>query len=62
MLLEDIEISVRLYNQLKSKGINQIEDMSNYSADDVMKWRNIGRRCLEELLQAMKQYDVKFLE
>ena len=55
-----MNISVRLYTILHKHGIKNIEDMSNYTSDDIIRWKDIGRRSLEELLSTMKSNDIKF--
>lgn len=55
-----MNISVRLYTILRKHGIENIEDMSNYTSDDIIRWKDIGRRTLEELLSTMKSNSVKF--
>lgn len=49
-----MNISVRLYTILHKHGIENIADMSNYTSDDIIRWKDIGRRSLEELLSTMK--------
>lgn len=60
MKITEMSISVRLYTILHKHGIENIEDMSNYTPDDIICWKDIGRRTLEELLSTMKSNDVKF--
>lgn len=55
-----MNISVRLYTILHKYGIENIEDMSNYTSDDIIYWKNVGRRSLEELLSTMKSNGIKF--
>ena len=55
-----MDISVRLYTILHKHGIESIEDMSNYTSDDIIHWKDIGRRSLEELLSTMKSNGIKF--
>ena len=55
-----MNISVRLYEILHKHGIENIEYMSNYTPDDIICWKDIGRRSLEELLSTMKNNSVKF--
>ena len=38
----------------------KILKMSNYTSDDIVYWKDIGRRSLEELLSTMKSNDIKF--
>ena len=61
-VFDDDEITVKSANFLIRKGINNFEDLSNFSQEEVMRWRNLGRRTLEEILRLMKKYDVKFKE
>ena len=58
--ISDMDISVRLYTILHKHGIENIEDMGKYTSDDIIHWRDLGRRTLEELLSAMKTNGIKF--
>ena len=58
--VSEMDISVRLYTILHKHGIESIEDMSNYTSDDIIHWKDIGRRSLEELLSTMKSNGIKF--
>lgn len=58
--IAEMNISVRLCTILHNHGIENIEDMSNYTSDDIIHWKDIGRRSLEELLTVMKNNDIKF--
>ena len=60
MKISDMDISVRLYTILCNYGIENIEDMDNFTSEDIISWRNLGRRTLEELLSVMKTYGIKF--
>lgn len=62
MKIEDLKISVALFHQLKSHGICELEELSSFSSDDIMGWRILGRRSLEELIETMKEYNIRFLE
>mgnify|MGYP002767424389 FL=1 len=55
-----MNISVRLFTTLHKHGIENIENMSNYTPDDIIRWKDIGRRTLEELLSTMKSNSIKF--
>ena len=59
-VLDDDEITVRTANFLIRKGIKNVEDLENISSEEIMKWSNLGRRTLEEILQLMKKYGVSF--
>lgn len=61
MRIEELDISTKLYNQLKLHNINNIEDMREITEEDIIyRWRNIGRHCLEELIEQMKKYNINF--
>ena len=38
-----MDISVRLYTILHKHGIENIEDVGNYTSDDIIYWKDIGR-------------------
>ena len=59
-VLDDDEITVRTANFLIKKGIENVEDLENISSEEIMKWSDLGRRTLEEILQLMKKYGVSF--
>jgi hypothetical protein len=60
MYLDELGLSVRAYNCLRRAGINTVEDLCNKTPDDMMKVRNLGRRCLEEVINIMKVNGWKF--
>ena len=62
MKLIDTDISVRTYNILVRNGIENIEDLAKISSEGIMKWTNLGRRSLEEVLQLMKKHNVSFAD
>lgn len=49
MLIEELDLSVRSYNCLKRAGINTIHELTQKSAEDMMKVRNLGKKSLEEV-------------
>ena len=59
-VLDDNEATVRTTNFLIRKGIENFEDLANISSEEIMKWSDLGRRTLEEILQLMKKYDISF--
>ena len=59
-VLDDNEVTVRTANFLIRKGIESFEDLANISSEEIMKWSNLGRRTLEEILQLMKKHGVSF--
>ena len=55
MNIDELELSVRSYNCLKSAGINTVEELCNRTPEDMMKVRNLGRKSLEEVLAKLKE-------
>ena len=53
--IEELDLSVRSYNCLKRAGINTVEELTNRTAEDMMKVRNLGRKSLEEVLAKLKE-------
>ncbi len=59
-VLEDEDITVRTANFLVRNGINNFDDLANVSEEEIIKWHNLGRRTLEEILKLMKKYNIEF--
>jgi DNA-directed RNA polymerase subunit alpha len=47
--IDNVDISVRLYNLLKGYNIEYLNDLGKMEVSDFMKWRNCGRRTLQEI-------------
>ena len=54
MTIEEMDLSVRSFNCLKRNGVNTVEDLINMTAEDMMKFRNLGTKSLEEVLSKLK--------
>ena len=59
MNIDELELSVRSYNCLKRAGINTVEELTNKTAEDMMKVRNLGRKSLEEVLAKLKELNLE---
>ncbi|MGI6071661.1 MAG: DNA-directed RNA polymerase subunit alpha [Lachnospiraceae bacterium] len=55
MSIDELELSVRSYNCLKRAGINTVEELTNKTAEEIMKVRNLGRKSLEEVYGKLKE-------
>ena len=55
MSIDELELSVRSFNCLKRAGINTVEELTNKTSEDMMKFRNLGRKSLEEVLAKLKE-------
>jgi DNA-directed RNA polymerase subunit alpha len=57
--LEDLDISVRLYNILKGAGLISVREIVNCTESTLMKLRNFGEGCLKELKEELKDKGVE---
>lgn len=60
MTIEELDLSVRSYNCLKRAGINNVEDLTNRTEEDMMKVRNLGRKSLEEVREKLHELEMDF--
>ncbi|MCF7926382.1 MAG: DNA-directed RNA polymerase subunit alpha [Candidatus Izimaplasma sp.] len=49
MQIEDLDLSVRSYNCLKRAGINNVDELTKRTEEDMMKVRNLGKKSLKEV-------------
>ncbi len=54
--IEELDFSVRSYNCLKKSGINTLRDVINYSPEEVIKIKNLGKKSLDEIKEKMNKY------
>ena len=54
LAIEDLELSVRSFNCLKRAGINTVEDLINYTEEEMMRVRNMGKKSLEEVIHKLE--------
>jgi DNA-directed RNA polymerase subunit alpha len=47
--LEDLDLSVRAYNCLKAAKINGLEELVRFNTNDLLKFRNFGKKSLVEI-------------
>jgi DNA-directed RNA polymerase subunit alpha len=55
ILIEELQLSARAYNCLKRSQINSIEDLLNYTKDDLLEIRNFGRKSADEVCNAVEE-------
>lgn len=60
--LQILEMTVKTYNILLSHGIKNLNDLSSVTTSEIMKWRNLGRKSLEEIINLMNEYNIKFAD
>jgi len=57
--IHDINISIRLYNILKSAEIYTLGELENKTISELLRLRNFGRVCLKECEELLKNYNLK---
>ena len=53
-------LSVRTYNCVRRAGINTVEELVEKTPDEVISWRNLGRKSYEELEMALQRIGLMF--
>ncbi|HEX8550385.1 MAG TPA: DNA-directed RNA polymerase subunit alpha [Abditibacteriaceae bacterium] len=54
--IDDLDFSVRTYNCLKRQGIETLDELRNYSAEELMNIRNFGSKSYDEVIDKLKEY------
>ena len=60
MNIDELELSVRSYNCLKRAGINTVEELTNRTAEDMMKVRNLGKKSFDEVTAKLHSLGLDF--
>jgi len=58
--IEDLNLSVRAYNCLKSANINSIAELVSRDEQDLLKFRNFGKKSLSELVEVIEEKNLEF--
>jgi len=58
--LSDLDLSVRAYNCLKAAEIKTLADLVSYNIDDLLKFRNFGKKSLSELDELVRDKGLSF--
>lgn len=53
MTVEDLDMSVRSFNCLKRAGIDTVEDLTKRTESEMIKFRNLGKKSLDEVIQKL---------
>ncbi|NLY36677.1 MAG: DNA-directed RNA polymerase subunit alpha [Tissierellia bacterium] len=62
MVVEELELSKRSSNALKRAGINTIEELMDKSEEDLMKYRNLGKKSLAEIKEKLEEIGISLAE
>ena len=58
--IEELELSVRSYNCLEAAGIKTIRDLVQKNESEMLKYRNFGRKSLNEIKSILKDMGLSF--
>ena len=58
--IEDLNLSVRAFNCLKSANINSIGELVARDEQDLLKFRNFGKKSLTELIDVIEEKNLQF--
>ena len=58
--LDDLDLSVRAYNCLKAAEIKTLGELVNYHIDDLLKFRNFGKKSLSEWEEFVREKGLHF--
>ncbi len=57
--VDDLDFSNRTYNCLKRQGIETLEELRNYSEEELMNIRNFGQKSLDEVIEKLTEYNLE---
>lgn len=58
--VDDLELSVRSHNCLKAANIKSLADLVRRDENEMLKFRNFGRKSLAELIEIVDNYNLEF--
>lgn len=58
--VDEMELSVRSYNCLKANNIKTISDLVSREESEMLKFKNFGRKSLNELMSKLKKMNLEF--
>lgn len=58
--VDDLELSVRSHNCLKAANIKILGDLVRRDENEMLKFRNFGRKSLAELVEIVEHYGLEF--
>ena len=60
MKIEQLDLSVRLFNSLKRSGIYTVSQIVKLTEEDVMRFRSLGRKSFKELKEKLAEHGLEF--
>lgn len=62
MTIEELDLSVRSYNCLKRAGINNVEDLTKKTQEEMSKVRNLGKKSMDEVIAKLEALGLTLAE
>lgn len=62
ILISNLDLSIRARNCLLRANIETLSELSERTILDLMKIRNLGNKCLEEIIEVAKEHGVELHE
>ena len=60
LMIEDLDLSVRSYNCLKRAGIQTVDELTQKTEDEMMRFRNLGKKSLKEVKDKLIELGMGF--
>ena len=60
MTIEELDLSVRSYNCLKRAGISTVNELCNKTEEELVKFRNLGKKSLKEVKEKLAKIGKSF--
>ncbi len=58
MTIEELDLSVRSYNCLKRNKINTVEQLTEFTEQEMLQVRNLGKKSLDEVKKKLEELDL----
>lgn len=58
--IEDLDLTVRSYNCLKRAGIQTVQELVQFTEEEVLKIRNLGRKSFKEIKDKLTELSLSF--
>jgi DNA-directed RNA polymerase subunit alpha len=55
IFIDELELSGRAYNALKRANVNTLLDLLQYSAEDLLEFKNFGQKSADEVCESLKK-------
>ncbi len=62
MEIEELGLNMRSLNCLKNSGIQTVADLQKMTPDNILRIRNLGRKSMDDILNAMDKMGIRFVD